>query len=42
MALDVVPGDQDSGTKAFADLKTELNNEKAAQKAAQIEVDTLA
>jgi hypothetical protein len=42
MALDVVLGDQDSGTKAFADLKTELNNEKAAQKAAQIEVDTLA
>jgi hypothetical protein len=42
MALDVVLGDQDSGTKAFADLKIELNNEKAAQKAAQIEVDTLA
>jgi hypothetical protein len=29
-------------TKAFLDLKTELDNEKAAQKVAQIEVDTLA
>jgi peptidoglycan hydrolase CwlO-like protein len=42
MALGIVPDDSNSATKAFADLKTELNNEKAAQKAAQIEVDTLA
>jgi predicted nucleic acid-binding Zn-ribbon protein len=41
MALGIVLGDPDSATKAFADLKTELDNEKAAQKAAQIEVDTL-
>jgi phage-related tail protein len=42
MALGIVPGDPDSATKAFADLKIELDNEKAAWKAAQIEVDTLA
>jgi hypothetical protein len=42
MALDIVLGDPDSATKAFADLKNELDNEKAAQKAAQIEVDMLA
>jgi hypothetical protein len=30
MALGVVPGDLDSTTKAFADLKTELEKEKAA------------
>jgi hypothetical protein len=41
IALGIVPGDSDSATKAFADLNTELDNEKAAQKAAQIEVDTL-
>jgi hypothetical protein len=39
--LGIVPGDLDSATKAFANLKTKLNNEKAAQKVAQIEVDTL-
>jgi archaellum component FlaC len=42
MALGIVPGDLDSAIKTFADLKTELDNEKAAQKEAQIEVDTLA
>jgi archaellum component FlaC len=42
MALGIVPGDPDSVTKAFADLKTELDNEKAARKEAQFEVDTLA
>jgi hypothetical protein len=41
IALGIVPGDIDSATKAFADLKTELDNEKAVSKAAQIEVDTL-
>jgi hypothetical protein len=39
--LGIVPGDLDSATKAFANLMTKLNNEKAAQKVAQIEVDTL-
>jgi hypothetical protein len=42
MALGIVPSDPDSATKAFADLKTELNNEKAARKAAQVEADMLA
>jgi chromosome segregation ATPase len=30
MALGIVPGNPDSATKAFADLKTELDNEKVA------------
>jgi hypothetical protein len=30
MALGIIPGDPDSVTKAFANLKTELDNEKAA------------
>jgi phage-related tail protein len=42
MALGIIPGDPDSAAKAFTDLKTELDKEKTAQKAAQIEVDTLA
>jgi predicted RNase H-like nuclease (RuvC/YqgF family) len=42
MALGIVPGDPDSVTKAFADLKTEVDKEKGAQKAAQIEADMLA
>jgi chromosome segregation ATPase len=42
MVLGIVPGDPDSATKAFADLKTELDNEKATRKAAEIEVDMLA
>jgi hypothetical protein len=37
--LGIVPGDPDSATKAFADLKTELDNEKVARKAAQIKVE---
>jgi hypothetical protein len=41
IALGIPPGDTDSATKNFADLKTELDNEKAVSKAAQIEVDTL-
>jgi hypothetical protein len=40
MTLGVVPGDLDSVTKAFADLRAELE-EKAAQEIAQTEVDTL-
>jgi hypothetical protein len=31
MALGVVPGDPDSTTKAFADLKTDQDNERAAR-----------
>jgi phage-related tail protein len=42
MALGIIPGDPNSAAKAFADLKTELDKEKIAWKAAQIEVDTLA
>jgi hypothetical protein len=42
MALGIVPGDSDSTTKAFINIKTELDNEKDAQKAAQIETDKLA
>jgi hypothetical protein len=30
MALGIVPGDPDSTTKAFADMKAELEKEKAA------------
>jgi hypothetical protein len=41
MALGIVPDDSDSAAKAFADLKIELNKEKAARKATRIEVDTL-
>jgi hypothetical protein len=42
MALGIIPSDPDSATRAFADLKIELDKEKTAWKAAQIEVDTLA
>jgi hypothetical protein len=42
MAFGIVLGDPNSATKAFADLKTELDNEKITRKAAQIEVDPLA
>jgi hypothetical protein len=42
MALGIVPGDPDSVTNAFADLNIELDKEKAARKAARIEVDMLA
>jgi archaellum component FlaC len=42
MAHGIVPSDPDSVTKGFADLKTELDNEKAARKEAQFEVDMLA
>jgi hypothetical protein len=42
MALGIIPSDSDSATKAFADLKIKLDNEKVARKVAQIEVDTLA
>jgi hypothetical protein len=41
MALGIVPGDPNSATKSFADLKAKLDKEKAFLKAAQIEVDML-
>jgi predicted nucleic acid-binding Zn-ribbon protein len=41
MALGIVPGELDSAIKSVANLKTELDKEKAARKATQIEVDTL-
>jgi hypothetical protein len=42
MALGIIPSDPNSAAKAFTDLKIELDKEKAAQKAAQIEADTMA
>jgi hypothetical protein len=42
MAVGVILGDPDSATKAFVDLKVELDKEKTAQKAAQIEVHMVA
>jgi hypothetical protein len=42
MALGIILGDPNLAAKAFADNKTELDKEKIAQKAAQIEVDMLA
>jgi hypothetical protein len=42
MALGIIPSDPNSAAKAFTDLKIELDKEKTAQKAAQIEADTMA
>jgi hypothetical protein len=41
MDLGLVLGDPNSATKAFANLKVQLEKEKAARESAQIEVDTL-
>jgi hypothetical protein len=41
MALGIVPGDPDLATKAFADLKTELDKERVARIAIQVEIDVL-
>jgi hypothetical protein len=41
MALNVIPGDPDSAAKAFTDLKTKTDKEKATQETTQTEVDTL-
>jgi hypothetical protein len=41
VALGIVPDDPDSAAKAFVDLKTELDKEKAARIATQIEIDVL-
>jgi hypothetical protein len=40
MALGIVPGDLDTTAKAFANMKVELEREKAAQEMAHAEVDT--
>jgi hypothetical protein len=42
MALGIIPGDPDSATKAFVDLKIELDKEMTARKAAQTDIDMLA
>jgi hypothetical protein len=42
MALDIIPGNPDLATKAFADLKVDLDKEKATRLTAQIKVDVLA
>jgi hypothetical protein len=41
MALGIVPSDPDLATKAFVDLKIELDKEKAARIAAQIKISML-
>jgi predicted nucleic acid-binding Zn-ribbon protein len=41
MALGVIPSDPDLAAKAFADLKAELDKEKAVWEIAWTEVDTL-
>jgi hypothetical protein len=41
MALGIIPSNPDSAAKAFADLKADLDGEKAAWLTAQIKVDVL-
>jgi phage-related tail protein len=41
MALGIVPDDLDLAAEAFAELKAELEKEKATRETTQIEVDTL-
>jgi Ni,Fe-hydrogenase III component G len=41
MALDIIPSAPDSAAKAFADLKVDLDEEKASRLTTQIEVDVL-
>jgi hypothetical protein len=41
MTLDIIPGTPDWASKDFADLKANLDEEKAAQITTQIEVDIL-
>jgi hypothetical protein len=41
MALGIIPSDPDSASKAFADMKADLDEEKAARLVAQVEVDVL-
>jgi hypothetical protein len=41
MVIGIIPGAPDSETKAFTELKMDLDEEKAARIVAQIEVDVL-
>jgi hypothetical protein len=41
MDLGVVPGDPDSATKAFVELKIELDKERAAWITSPVEIDVL-
>jgi hypothetical protein len=41
MALGIILGDPNSATKAFADLKAELDKEKATRIAGQVKIDVL-
>jgi hypothetical protein len=41
MALSIVPGDPGSATKAFVDLKAEVDKEKAAWIVGQLKIDVL-
>jgi hypothetical protein len=41
MALGVVPGDLESASKTFANLKAELDKEKASQITGQVKIDVL-
>jgi hypothetical protein len=41
MTLGIIPGAPDSTSKAFADMKADLDEEKATRLAAQVEVDVL-
>jgi hypothetical protein len=41
MVIGIISGAPDSETKAFTELKMDLDEEKAAQISAQIEVDVL-
>jgi hypothetical protein len=41
VALGIIPGAPNSATKAYVDLKMDLDEEKAARLTAQIEVNVL-
>jgi hypothetical protein len=41
MAVGIVPGDPDLSTKAFVDLKAELDKEKAARFTGQLKIHVL-
>jgi hypothetical protein len=41
MVLNIVPSDPNSVTKAFANLKAELDKEKATRITGQVEIDVL-
>jgi hypothetical protein len=41
MALSIIPSHPDSATKAFANLKTELDKERAARITGQVKIDVL-